>query len=176
MVNHGNEKFHTFSDLQLPVVNAWEVTTEPIVVNSSIWTTMFPVQEEINAVQSDRIVVNINLTRRSSTYNIALYTPLIVLVIFFLMSFWTEPLQVERVRLYTGAVIIMCMGLCYIDRLVPCYTLPTIRECQSGSNIYGKRYCGLYAANFTYSKCQLHSGAAAGCTLPSINKYQNIIY
>ncbi|XP_041971419.1 neuronal acetylcholine receptor subunit alpha-5 [Aricia agestis] len=140
IMDKNDKDLKSFSDLQLPVVNAWEVTTEPIVVNSSIWTTMFPVQEEINAVQSDRIVVNINLTRRSSTYNIALYTPLIVLVIFFLMSFWTEPLQVERVRLYTGAVIIMCMGLCYIDRLVPCYTLPTILI------LYITVQCGVLAA------------------------------
>ncbi|XP_072946372.1 uncharacterized protein NtR [Epargyreus clarus] len=114
-----------FAEIDEVVRNGWDVTTKQFIVNASIWTRQY-ISSDNDTHQSDRFVVNISLTRKATAYNIVFYTPLIVLVMFVLMSFWTEPLTLSRVWFYAGSTIVICMGLSYIDYLIPCHTVPSI--------------------------------------------------
>ncbi|XP_039750263.1 5-hydroxytryptamine receptor 3B-like [Pararge aegeria] len=107
------------------IKNAWEVTTKQNIVDAAAWKKTYSVKDNYTR-QSDRLVINVTLQRRAAVYNIVFYTPLLVLVTFVLLSFWSEPLSMKRVWFYAGCSVVICMGLCYIDVLVPCHTIPSI--------------------------------------------------
>ncbi|XP_023936039.1 proton-gated ion channel subunit pbo-6 [Bicyclus anynana] len=107
------------------IQNAWEVSTTQAIVDVLSWKKNYASNDNFTH-QSDRLVITVNLQRRATVYNIVFYTPLLVLVTFVLLSFWSEPLSMKRVWFYAGCSVVICMGLCYIDVLVPCHTIPSI--------------------------------------------------
>ncbi|XP_045507163.1 neuronal acetylcholine receptor subunit beta-3 [Colias croceus] len=115
----------TFALTDTVIQNAWEVSSSHFIVNVSSWNEMYPTDDNTTH-QSDRFVLKVILKRNASAYNIVFYTPLLVLVTFVLLSFWTEPVNLSRIWFYTSCVIIICLGLCYIDYMVPCHTVPSI--------------------------------------------------
>ncbi|CAK1547717.1 unnamed protein product [Leptosia nina] len=114
-----------FEQLDEVIQNVWETSSSQYIVSATSWNQMYA-SDDNSTHQSDRLVIKVGIKRRATAYNIVFYTPLLVLVTFVLMSFWTEPLNLNRVWFYASCTIIICMGLCYIDYLVPCHTVPTI--------------------------------------------------
>ncbi|XP_047510600.1 neuronal acetylcholine receptor subunit eat-2 [Pieris napi] len=114
-----------FSELDDVILNIWEVSSSQHIVSSASWNLMYT-SDDNTTHRSDRFAIKMSIKRRATAYNIVFYTPLLVLVTFLLLSFWTETLCLARVWFYAGCSIIICMGLCYIDFLVPCHTVPTI--------------------------------------------------
>ncbi|XP_034826248.1 neuronal acetylcholine receptor subunit beta-3 [Maniola hyperantus] len=123
------------SGIDEDIKNAWDVSTSHSIVNAAAWKTLTSLRENATDLysntdnfthQSDRLVINVALQREATAYNIVFYTPLLVLATFVLLSFWSEPLNMKRVWFYAGCSVVICMGLCYIDVLVPCHTIPSI--------------------------------------------------
>ncbi|CAH0715005.1 unnamed protein product, partial [Brenthis ino] len=112
-----------FTNIDEVIQNEWEVEATQYVLNSSSWNSLYSYN---NTQKSDRFIININLKRRATAYNIVFYTPLLALVTFVLLSFWSEPLSMKRVWFYAYCTVIICMGMCYIDYLIPCHSVPTI--------------------------------------------------
>ncbi|XP_028178846.1 neuronal acetylcholine receptor subunit alpha-5 [Ostrinia furnacalis] len=109
------------------VENEWEVTKiTQFIVPAVKWYRMYPRSKVNTTHHGDRLVLNLDFQRKPTNYNIVFYTPLLVLVTFVLMSFWNKPLQMSRVWFYAGATILICIGLCYIEYMMPCHTIPTI--------------------------------------------------
>lgn len=107
------------------IENQWEVSAEEVVVEPDVWSNVF-VTEDNQTHQSDRLIITLDIKRRATSYNIVFYTPLIVLTLFVLMSFWSEPLTMSRIWFYVGCIIFICMGSCFIDSLIPTHTVPSI--------------------------------------------------
>ncbi|XP_048004263.1 acetylcholine receptor subunit alpha [Leguminivora glycinivorella] len=124
-ISHANEKMAVFSESSKVIPNEWNIEWKQGVVEPSAWHTIFTANDN-DTNQSDRFLVNISLSRRATAFNVVFYTPLLVLVLFVLMSFWSEPLQMSRVWFYAGCTVVICVGLCYVDYLVPIHTVPTI--------------------------------------------------
>ncbi|XP_063897340.1 acetylcholine receptor subunit beta [Helicoverpa armigera] len=118
-------KMHIFSDIDEVINNEWEMTTKQIVIGPTIWNKVY-ITDDNETHQSDRMIINVQVKRRAEAYNIVFYTPLIVLMWFVLMSFWSEPLTMNRIWFLTSCSIVICMGLCYIDYLIPSHTTPSI--------------------------------------------------
>lgn len=55
------------------IESEWEMSTAEMVVMTSIWT---PHSNDNDTNNSDRYILTVDLKRRSTTYNIAFYTPL----------------------------------------------------------------------------------------------------
>ncbi|KAJ0171834.1 hypothetical protein K1T71_012597 [Dendrolimus kikuchii] len=118
-------KVKAYSDVDEMVDSEWEFTMEDVIIEPRIWDLVYESYDN-NTHRSDRYIIQFNLKRRASAYDLAFYTPLIALTMFLLMSFWSEPLQMSRVWFYSGCTIVMCMGLCYIDYIIPIYSIPNI--------------------------------------------------
>ncbi|PZC74799.1 hypothetical protein B5X24_HaOG207142 [Helicoverpa armigera] len=118
-------KMHIFSDIDEVINNEWEMTTKQIVIGPTIWNKVY-ITDDNETHQSDRMIINVQVKRRAEAYNIVFYTPLIVLMWFVLMSFWSEPLTMNRIWFLASCTIVICMGLCYIDYLIPSHTTPSI--------------------------------------------------
>ncbi|XP_073960707.1 uncharacterized protein [Choristoneura fumiferana] len=114
-----------FTDTAEVIPNEWQINWKQGVVLPAKWHAIFKPNDNDTDL-SDRFLINIRLKRKATAYNIVFYTPLTVLVLFVLMSFWSEPLEMSRIWFYAGSTIVICMGLCYIDYLVPCHNVPTI--------------------------------------------------
>ncbi|CAG9792361.1 unnamed protein product [Diatraea saccharalis] len=115
-----------FADYDGITENEWQILNgSQSIVSSEIWNILYPTQNN-ETHMSDRLVIQLVIQRHAASYNMVFYMPLIVLIGFLLMSFWSEPLQMSRVWFYAGASIVICTGLCYIDYLMPCHTLPSI--------------------------------------------------
>ncbi|OWR49330.1 Cys-loop ligand-gated ion channel subunit protein, partial [Danaus plexippus plexippus] len=112
------EDMKAFADIDDVIQNSWDITTEQYILNSTSWNS--------NSSESDRFVIEVVLKRRATAFNIVFYTPLLVLMTFILLSFWTEPLNLRRIWFYAGCSVVICSGLCYIDFLVPCHSIPSI--------------------------------------------------
>ncbi|XP_068624197.1 neuronal acetylcholine receptor subunit non-alpha-2-like [Battus philenor] len=121
------EEVEGFTDIDDVIQNEWEIDVKQYIVSQVPKSKSF-----VNGsgggldVKSEKLHIKINLKRRATSYNIVFYTPLLVLVLFVLLSFWTEPLKMDRVWFYAGCTIVICLGLCYVDYLIPCHTIPTI--------------------------------------------------
>ncbi|XP_063630270.1 acetylcholine receptor subunit alpha [Cydia splendana] len=124
-ISHADEKMAIFAESNKVIPNEWSIEWKQGVVEPSAWHTIFTANDN-DTNQSDRFLVNIALRRRATAFNVVFYTPLLVLVLFVLMSFWSEPLQMSRVWFYAGSTVVICVGLCYVDYLVPIHTVPTI--------------------------------------------------
>ncbi|KAJ8708358.1 hypothetical protein PYW07_010483 [Mythimna separata] len=120
-----DSKMHIFSDIDEVILNEWEVSTKQVIIKSTVWNRVY-ISDDNQTHQSDRLIISVELKRRATAYNIVFYTPLIVLLTFVLMSFWSEPLTMSRIWFLAGCSIVISMGLCYIDFLVPSHTLPSI--------------------------------------------------
>ncbi|KPI97751.1 Neuronal acetylcholine receptor subunit non-alpha-2 [Papilio xuthus] len=121
------EEMEGFTDIDDVIQNEWELDIQQYVLSAQAWNIGATMENGANdSTTSDRLIIKMNLKRRASSYNIVFYTPLLVLATFVLMSFWSERLKMDRVWFYAGTTIVICMGLCYIDYLVPCHTIPTI--------------------------------------------------
>ncbi|XP_059056222.1 neuronal acetylcholine receptor subunit beta-2-like [Achroia grisella] len=118
-------KMQIFSDIDAIVRNEWEVSWNQKIVPAFQWNKMYP-NSNNDTNQSDRFLITLSLKRKATSYNIVFYTPLLVLVTFVLLSFWSEPLNMSRIWFYIGCIIVVCMGLCYVDYLIPCHTVPSI--------------------------------------------------
>ncbi|CAH2058205.1 unnamed protein product, partial [Iphiclides podalirius] len=118
-----NNDIEGFTDIDEVIQNEWDIDYQQYVSSAASWIKTHP---NTSNIQRDRLIITMNLKRRASSYNIVFYTPLLVLVTFVLMSFWTESLKMDRVWFYAGCTIVICMGLCYIDYLIPCHTIPSI--------------------------------------------------
>ncbi|CAH2098231.1 unnamed protein product [Euphydryas editha] len=114
-----------FTVIDEVIQNAWEVSTSQYIVNSTIWNKMYAFNDNDSMIY-DRFVMNVGLKRRATAYNIVFYTPLLVLVTFVLLSFWSDRLNMKRVWFYGCCTVIICMGLCNIDFLVPSHSIPSI--------------------------------------------------
>ncbi|CAG4968585.1 unnamed protein product [Parnassius apollo] len=119
------EQMNAFTVIDEVIQNEWDMDIKQYVVSASSWGKIYTSSNN-SETQSDRLVIKMTLQRRASSYNIVFYTPLFVLIIFLLMSFWTDSLKMDRVWFYAGCTIVICMGLCYIDNLIPCHTIPSI--------------------------------------------------
>ncbi|CAH2986935.1 unnamed protein product [Chilo suppressalis] len=116
----------SFSDYDEWAENEWQILSwSQTVVASDVWDLLYPTQNNATH-RSDRLVIQVEIQRHATTYNIVFYTPLIVLMVFVLMSFWSEQLKMSRVWFYAGASIVICTGLCYIDYVMPCHIVPSI--------------------------------------------------
>ncbi|XP_073960973.1 neuronal acetylcholine receptor subunit NtR [Choristoneura fumiferana] len=124
-MSHQDEKMAIFTDTAEVIPNEWQINWKQGVVLPAKWHAIFKPNDNDTDL-SDRFLINIRLKRKATAYNIVFYTPLTVLVLFVLMSFWSEPLEMSRIWFYAGSTIVICMGLCYIDYLVPCHNVPTI--------------------------------------------------
>lgn len=125
LLNPKDLKMQIFSDIDTIVRNEWQVRWDQHVLPSLKWNKLYPsTNNETN--QSDKFVITLKLKRTATSHIIVFYTPLLVLITFVLLSFWSEPLKMSRVWLYTGCITVVCMGLCYVDYLMPCHTVPSI--------------------------------------------------
>ncbi|CAB3226000.1 unnamed protein product [Arctia plantaginis] len=120
-----DNKMQIFSDMDATVRNEWETSTNQLVITPTTWDSVYLPNDNLTH-QSDRLIIKLSLRRSATPYNIVFYTPLLVLVMFVLLSFWSEPLTMSRVWYFAGCSIIVCMGLCYIDYLIPCHNMPSI--------------------------------------------------
>lgn len=114
-----------FTVIDEVIQNAWDVTTSQYVVNSTFWNNLYALNDN-STVMYDRFVMTVDLKRRATAYNIVFYTPLLVLVTFVLLSFWSDRLNMKRVWFYSCCTVIICMGLCNIDFLVPSHSIPSV--------------------------------------------------
>ncbi|XP_047539209.1 acetylcholine receptor-like protein cup-4 [Vanessa atalanta] len=120
-----SDAMKAFTVIDDVVQNGWDVSTHQYVVNSSAWNQIYTFDDNSTRL-NDRYIINVSLKRRATSYNIVFYTPLLVLVTFVLLSFWSERLNMKRVWFYGCCTVVICMGLCNIDFLVPSHTVPTI--------------------------------------------------
>ncbi|KAM3962178.1 uncharacterized protein ACR2FA_003674 [Aphomia sociella] len=125
LLNLNDLKMQIFTDIDTIVRNEWDVRWSQHVVGTAKWNSLYPSANN-DTNQSDRFVITLSLKRNATSYNIVFYTPLLVLVTFLLISFWSEPLEMSRVWFYIGCIIVVSMGLCYVDYLMPCHTVPSI--------------------------------------------------
>ncbi|XP_026316151.1 uncharacterized protein LOC113227440 [Hyposmocoma kahamanoa] len=124
-LNTTDPKMMLFAGMDDVIQSEWEKTIKVVIVSNDIWSIVFG-DSDNTTHQSDRLLISIQMRRTATTYNIVFYTPLLVLVTFVLMSFWTEPLQLSRIWFFAGCVIVICMGLCYVDYLVPSHNVPSL--------------------------------------------------
>ncbi|KAL4713770.1 hypothetical protein ACJJTC_004301 [Scirpophaga incertulas] len=125
-IDHSSEIIQKFIDTDALPVNGWQILNyNQTIIPFAMWNDMYPAQDNITH-QSDRLVIQIDIQREASIYNIVFYTPLVVLMLFVLLSFWSEPLQMRRVWYYASATTVVCMGLFNIDSLIPCHTIPSV--------------------------------------------------
>lgn len=124
-INADDEKMQAYSSIDEFVHNEWEFKKTDLIIAPELWDAVYDIGSN-DTHRSDRYFISFSLTRIPSAYNLAFYTPLIALTIFVLMSFWSEPLNLSRVWFYFGCTIVICMGLCYIDYLVPVHNIPSI--------------------------------------------------
>ncbi|XP_037967189.2 5-hydroxytryptamine receptor 3A isoform X3 [Plutella xylostella] len=124
-LNPTSAKMKTFTAMDNFQENVWKVTGKQGVLDKemSIYRNeMF----NTNTTKSDMYFITLGLERHATTYNIVFYTPLLVLMTFLLLSFWTEPLKMSRVWFYAGTATLISMGLSYVDCLIPCHSVPSI--------------------------------------------------
>ncbi|CAG9122135.1 unnamed protein product [Plutella xylostella] len=124
-LNPTSAKMKTFTAMDNFQENVWKVTGKQGVLDKemSIYRNeMF----NTNTTKSDMYFITLGLERHATTYNIVFYTPLLVLMTFLLLSFWTEPLKMSRVWFYAGTATFISVGLSYVDCLIPCHSVPSI--------------------------------------------------
>ncbi|XP_075986064.1 neuronal acetylcholine receptor subunit NtR [Anticarsia gemmatalis] len=120
-----DSKMALFADIDNEVKSDWESTTKQVVIEHELWNQVYGIGDNMTHM-SDRLIINVEVSRKATPYNVVFYTPLLVLVMFVLLSFWSEPLNINRVWFLNGCTIVICMGLCYVDYLIPCHTMPSI--------------------------------------------------
>lgn len=126
LMDQNSSHMKTFANIDDMVQNEWALEMEQYTVTPTVWSDIWDSPGDNRTQQSDRVFINIEIKRRATPYNIVFYTPLLVLVIFVLFSFWSEAMTMSRVWFYAGCSIVISMGLCYIDYLVTCHNLPSI--------------------------------------------------
>ncbi|XP_030034139.2 neuronal acetylcholine receptor subunit alpha-3 [Manduca sexta] len=114
-----------FADIDTVIYNEWDFKTQQMIIPPSLWNQEYR-NDDNRTHQSDRLLISLNLKRRATSHNIVFYTPLLVLTMFVLMSFWGESLTLSRVWFYASCTVFICIGLCYIDNLVPTHSVPSI--------------------------------------------------
>ncbi|CAH0697377.1 unnamed protein product [Spodoptera exigua] len=125
IIEPNNSKMHIFSDVDKQIENQWEVSIKQLVIKPTVWNQVY-ISDDNETHQSDRLILSLQLKRRATAFNIVFYTPLLVLLMFVLMSFWSEPLTMERIWFLAGCTIVITMGLCYMDFLIPSHLIPSI--------------------------------------------------
>ncbi|CAD0205834.1 unnamed protein product [Chrysodeixis includens] len=125
IIEPNSTKMHVFAGVDDVTENEWEVSTKRLIVKPHVWNQIYTADDN-ETHQSDRYIIDVSLKRHATAYNIVFYTPLIVLELFILMSFWSEPLLMDRIWFLAGCSVVISMGLCYIDYLIPSHTLPSI--------------------------------------------------
>ncbi|XP_050554351.1 uncharacterized protein LOC118279296 isoform X4 [Spodoptera frugiperda] len=125
MIEPNDTKMHIFSDVNKRIENVWDVSIKLLVIKPTVWNQVY-VSDDNETHQSDRLILSLQLKRKATAYNIVFYTPLLVLLMFVLMSFWSEPLTMERIWFLAGCTIVITMGLCYVDFLIPSHLMPSI--------------------------------------------------
>ncbi|XP_053620310.1 acetylcholine receptor subunit alpha-type unc-38-like isoform X2 [Plodia interpunctella] len=118
-------KMKFYTDIDIKVRNEWETTATSLVFSSKQWLKLH--NTTVNDVtESDVLVIYVTMQRKAVALNMAIYTPLVVLVTFVLMSFWTESLTMTRVWFYAGCAATISFGLCYIEYIMPCHNVPSL--------------------------------------------------
>ncbi|XP_050668890.1 neuronal acetylcholine receptor subunit alpha-5-like isoform X1 [Leptidea sinapis] len=121
----GDQEINAFADVDEVFQGAWELEKREYVVLGDVWNSIYPTASN-KTHQSDRYIIKINIKRHATAYNIAFYTPLLILMTFVLLSFYSEPVCLSRIWFYSCCSIIICIGMCFIDNLVPSHTIPTV--------------------------------------------------
>ncbi|XP_026735502.1 neuronal acetylcholine receptor subunit alpha-5-like [Trichoplusia ni] len=125
VIEPNSTKMQVFAGVDDVTENEWEVSTKQFIVKPNLWNHFYSTDDN-ETHQSDRYIIDVTLKRHATAYNVVFYTPLLVLVLFVLMSFWSEPLVMDRIWFLAGCSVVISMGLCYIDYLIPSHTLPSI--------------------------------------------------
>ncbi|XP_013190974.1 acetylcholine receptor subunit alpha-type unc-38 [Amyelois transitella] len=118
-------KMKFYTDIDIKVRNEWETSATSLVFSSGQWAKLHNTTFN-DRTASDVMVIYLTMHRRAVAYNVAFYTPLVVLVTFLLMSFWTQPLVMSRVWFYSGCAVTISLGLCYIEYIMPCHNVPSL--------------------------------------------------